>query len=108
MVQELMAVLNGTTSLVNEITTRMERGDAAEKLVNQLVAQVKIIERYVARLGDGLSNECRLKIAQLLSRVQDAVKNGKNWMAKADGPELAILNLQRRISKTYGLSMRDN
>jgi hypothetical protein len=106
--QELMVILKVTSDLVNEITARFEQGDAAEKLVARLVSQATIIERYVARIGDGLTSECQLEIALLLENVQAAVKCGKDWLTQADGPELATLNIQWRICQAYGLSTRNN
>jgi hypothetical protein len=107
-VQELIVLLKATTGLVNEITARFERGDAAEKLVDRLVTQATIIERYVARLGDGLPGSCRAEIAQLLADVQTAVKCGNNWLAQADGPKLATQNLQRRVCRAYGVPSWNN
>ncbi|HEV3440126.1 MAG TPA: hypothetical protein VG122_22350 [Gemmata sp.] len=103
-----MVLLKTATDLVSEITTRFDRGDAAEALVERLVAQTTIIERYVSRLGDGLPSDCLAEIARLLAGVQAAVKRGNSWLVQADGPELAKQNLQRRVSRAYGLSTRNN
>jgi len=103
-----MVLLKTATGLVSEITARLDQGDAAEELVGRLITQTTIIERYVARLGDGLSSDCRTEIARLLAGVQDAVRRGNSWLVQADGPELAKQNLQRRVCRAYGLSTRNN
>lgn len=104
MLQEIKVLLKTAAGLVNEITQRFERGDAAERLIGQLITQTTIIERYVARLGEGLPSDCRAEIARLVEAVQVAVKRGNSWLAQADGPELAKQNLQRRVCRAYGLS----
>jgi len=103
-----MVLLKTATELVNEITARFDRGDAAEELVERLVTQTTIIERYVSRLGEGLPPDCLAEIAQLLDGVQVAVRRGNSWLVQADGPELAEQNLQRRVCRAYGLSTRNN
>jgi hypothetical protein len=106
--QELMLQLRTAFELVSEISARFERGDAAEESVNRLVAQTKIIQRYVARAGDGLSCECRTELANLLAAVQSTLRSGNCWLARAAGPELALQTQRRRLSQAYGLSSRNN
>jgi hypothetical protein len=106
-VKELMFLLKEATALVDDIASRFERGDASEKLIERLIAQTRIVERYVARLGDNVPSHCRMEIAVLLRNVQAAVSKGSNWLARADGPELAQQNLQRRVCRAYGLATQN-
>lgn len=95
--------LAATNRLVEEIAQRMKRGDAAAELVTRLLAQTKIISRFVARLGDGIPEKCREELSRLHNAVQNAVMVGDRWLAESAGPELAAQTLKRRISRAYGL-----
>lgn len=108
MLQELMNLLKSANELVFEIGRLFEHGDAAGEAVNRLVAQTTLIQRYVARLGDGLPGDCRDQIARLSRSVQDVVRRGETWLSTADGPELATQVLRNRICRTYGMPARNN
>jgi hypothetical protein len=106
--QELLVLLKAATELVEEIQVRFDRGDAAADLVASLVTQTTLIQRYIARLGAELPNECSLQFAKLIEGVQSAVGGGNTWLSRAAGPELATEVLRQRICKTYGLATRNN
>ena len=103
-----MVLLKAASSLANEIVARFERGDAAEGLVNRLIAESNVIERYVARLGDGLPVDCRKELERLASAVQNAVNCGNGWLKSAAGPELAAQAQRQRLCQAYGLQIPYN
>jgi hypothetical protein len=107
-VQELVVLLKTANELVQEIEVRLQRGDAAQELIKRLATQTTIIERYIARIGEAMTPSCREEIGRLFKRVQKAVEVGNEWLVRADGTELARQNLQRRVSRAYGLPQRNN
>jgi hypothetical protein len=102
-IQELQRLLRAANQLVEEIGVRLKNGDAADDQVRTLVGQTRIISRYIARMGDGLSEDCRREFHQLLVNVQKAVTIGNGWLAQAAGPELAAQALKQKLSRAYGV-----
>jgi hypothetical protein len=101
--QELMVLLTLANSLAEEIAARFARGDAAEALVSRLAAETRIIARYVSRIGNEMTDECRKELARLQKAVEKSVGAGGGWLEKSNGPELAAINLRHRVSRAYGL-----
>lgn len=99
--------MRAATELTAELGDRFKVGDAAPELVTRLAALIATLELEMAR-ADGVPDDLRAAIADLLALVQDATATGGRWLeAVADGPELANHRMRARVQKVYGLLVRD-
>ena len=100
MLQELRQAVATATELVTEIGLRFKMGDPATGLLKRLESTLAILGRQSTAAVD-LPDDLRAEITRLLSRVQDAVTAGDDWLDQT-GPELASQLIQQRLRRAYG------
>lgn len=88
------------TELVAEIGLRFKQGDAAEEQVAQLESRLAAVAQQAGTVE--VPSDLREKIAELLSRVQETVATGDEWLART-GPELATQHARQRLKRAYGV-----
>jgi hypothetical protein len=99
--QELRETVAAATDLVAEIGLRFKAGDPADELVSRLQTVLAGLFRQVAGHTGELPDDIQTEIAELLDRVQTAVADGDEWLARA-GPELASQYQRERLLRAYG------
>lgn len=101
MLQELRELVAAATELVAEIGLRFKQGDSADEHVVQLESQLATLVQQAS--GVELPPDLRTEIAALLSRVQETVATGDEWLART-GPELASQHARQRLRRAYGVT----
>ena len=100
--QELRETVTAATELVAEIALRFKQGDPAQEQVAQLESRLATVAQQVSGAVE-VPPDLRDAIAALLSRVQDTVTAGTEWLAQT-GPELAAQSARERLRRVYGVS----
>jgi phage shock protein A len=90
------------TELVAEIGLRFKQGDSAAEQVAQLESRLAAISQRASGAVE-LPPDLRDRIAALLSRVQETVAAGDEWLART-GPELATQHARQRLRRAYGVT----
>jgi hypothetical protein len=99
--QELREQLAAATELVAEIGLRFKQGDAAEEQVALLESRLATLVPLASGTVE-LPPDLRAEITELLSRVQETVATGDDWLART-GPELATQHARQRLRRAYGV-----
>jgi hypothetical protein len=99
--QELREQVAAATELVAEIGLRFKQGDSATEQVAQLESCLAALAQQVSGTVE-VPSDLRDKIAELLSRVQETVATGDEWLAQT-GPELATQHARQRLRRAYGV-----
>lgn len=98
MLQELRETLTAATSLVAEIGIRFKSGNPADELIAQLGSLLADLAPRAPELPPDLQAE----LTQLLTRVEETVFIGEDWLEWA-GPEIASLQARERLRRKYGI-----
>jgi hypothetical protein len=88
--------------LVAEIGLRFKQGDSATEPIARLGARLTTLTQLAAEAVD-LPPDVQEGIATLLTRIQETVALGDEWLART-GPELAAQHLRQRLRRVYGVS----
>ena len=93
--------LDGDDRLIVDPELTPIQGDPAEEQVAQLESRLAAMAQQVSGVVD-VPPDVREQIAELLSRVQETVATGDEWLART-GPELATQHVRQRLRRAYGV-----
>jgi hypothetical protein len=97
--QELRETICTAKALVAEIGIRFKSGSPADELIAQLGALLATLPQH----SNEIPNDLQAELTELLSRVEESVLIGDNWLQQT-GPELASQQLRQRLRRTYGVT----
>ncbi|MDB5312197.1 MAG: hypothetical protein JWO38_6399 [Gemmataceae bacterium] len=106
MLQEILSAVTAAEGLVDQITGRFGRGDAADDLRRDLAARVAEIKQRTADVDGPLPDDVQAAVARLLARIQSATTSGEVWLERAEA-DLAPQAARERVRRVYGLRPRD-
>lgn len=107
MLQEFREATRAAAEVLAAVGARFELGDPAEDLLQCLAVRLAELERRVLLVGEELPPEYREAIEQLLTQLQDVVRDGEGWLTQSDAMELTPNYLRQRLRQVYGIAARN-